>query len=81
MKDNNPTDKHQNPGLNDLISLIEAAEYSGLSADHLRRLVRQREIWGKKFGRDWVTTIQAVKDYISLGKKPGPKSKVSTQKK
>jgi hypothetical protein len=57
----------------DLISLNEAAELSGLSTGHLRHLLRQDEIWGKKMGRDWFTTEKAVREYLSRNIKPGPK--------
>ena len=61
------------PRLDDLLSLQKAAELSGLSASHLRLLVRKRELWGIKFGRNWVTTAQAVNDYLAREHKPGPK--------
>ena len=57
-----------------LISLNEAAKLSGLSASHLRLLVRQEEIWGIKVGRDWLTTERAVKEYLARERRPGPKS-------
>jgi len=57
-----------------LISLITAAKRSGLSASHLRLLARNKEIWSKKLGRDWFTTEQAVREYLSRNPKPGPKS-------
>ena len=63
------------PRLDELISLSEAAELSGLSPDHLRRLVRKGELWGKKLGRNWVTTVHAVNEYIARNRKPGPKPK------
>lgn len=58
-----------------LISLAEAAEISGLSAGHLRLLVSQKKLWGIKIGRNWVTTEQAVRDYIATDPRPGPKPK------
>lgn len=57
----------------DLISLPEAAEICGLSQSHLRRLVSRGVIWGKKIGRNWVTTAEAVKEYKARGVRPGPK--------
>ena len=36
------------PSLDELISLREAAELSGLSASHLALLVRRGDIWGVK---------------------------------
>jgi excisionase family DNA binding protein len=66
------------PKLADLISLEEAAKLSGLTADHLRRLVRQGDLWGKKIGRNWVTTEQAVKEYLARDRRPGPKSNKAT---
>ena len=58
-----------------LISLAEAATLSGLSQDHLRRLVGGGLIWGTKIGRNWVTTAEAVKAYLDSDRRPGPKSK------
>jgi excisionase family DNA binding protein len=69
---NNQKGKDQ-PSLDDLITLSEAAEISGLSAGHLNHLVRKGELWGKKLGRNWFTTKQAVKEYIIRDRKPGPK--------
>jgi excisionase family DNA binding protein len=47
-----------------LISLSEAAAKSGLSAGHLRHLVSSGTIRGRKIGRNWVTTREAVADYL-----------------
>jgi len=47
-----------------LISLREASEISGLSSDHLRLLAEQGIIDAKKIGRNWVTTKEALSDYI-----------------
>jgi hypothetical protein len=58
-----------------LISLNEAAEFSGLSQRHLRLLAGRGEIWGKKLGRDWFTTTQAVREYLARDRRPGPKAK------
>ena len=63
------------PGLDDLISLSEAAELSGLSHSHLRLLARSGEIWAKWLGRGWFTTEQALDEYLSRERKPGPKPK------
>ena len=56
-----------------LISLAEAAEVCGLSAGYLRQLVRNRAIWGKKIGRNWVTTEEAVAEYLAQDRRPGPR--------
>jgi excisionase family DNA binding protein len=37
-----------------IYSTNEAAQKLGLSPDHVRRLVRDGEIKGKKLGHDWV---------------------------
>jgi excisionase family DNA binding protein len=63
------------PGLDELISLREAAKLSGLSAGHLRLLVRRGELWGVKLGRNWVTTAKAVEEYLAQDHRPGPKPK------
>ena len=51
------------PNITDLSSLQKAAEQSGLTSGHLRLLIRQGDLWGTKIGRNWVTTIQAVREY------------------
>jgi hypothetical protein len=63
------------PSLEEVISLAEAANMSGLSPNHLRLLVSKNIIWGKKLGRNWFTTAQAVENYLKLDRKPGPKSR------
>jgi len=62
------------PRLDELITLREAAELSGLSHSHLRLLIRKGDIWGQKKGRDWFTTAQAVREYLARDRRPGPKS-------
>jgi excisionase family DNA binding protein len=57
----------------DLISLQKAAGRTGLSASHLRLLVRQGKVWGIKVGRDWLTTERAVREYLAGDRRPGPK--------
>lgn len=66
--------KCETPDLNDLISLKEAAEFSGLSASHLRLLARTDKIEGVKLGRDWFTTKTAVQEYLARDHRPGPKT-------
>jgi hypothetical protein len=46
---------------------------SGLSPRHIRLLLSQGKIIGFKMGRDWFTTEEAVKNYLSQNPKPGPK--------
>ena len=60
-----------------LISLAEAAEISGLSHSHLRLLARQRQLDAVKIGRDWLTTKDAVKAYLKTERRTGPKTKDS----
>lgn len=66
------------PKLDDLIPLSKAAELSGLSPSHLRLLVSSGEMWGKKLGRNWFTTSQAVREYVARDRRPGPKPKKQT---
>ncbi len=69
---NDPLDQ---PRLDDLISLQEATQLSGLTQQHLALLIRRGELWGKRIGRNWVTTRQAINQYQALEHKPGPKRK------
>ena len=61
------------PNLDELISLQQASELSGLSAGHLRLLAGQGKLWAKKLGRNWVTTARAVEAYVAEEHRPGPK--------
>jgi len=63
------------PKLEELIPLSKAAELSGLSLGHLGLLIRQGELWGMKIGRNWVTTEQAVREYLAHNRRPGPKKR------
>jgi hypothetical protein len=65
----------KNNAFDHLISLNEASQISGLSSDHLRRLMENGLIKGKKIGRDWVTTKGFVMEYIQQEHRPGRKSK------
>ncbi len=70
-KDEEGSDKQ--PGLDELITLSQAAELSGLSTVHLRWLVRRGELWGVKLGQNWFTTEAAMHDYLARDRRPGPK--------
>jgi hypothetical protein len=59
------------PSLDKSIPLREVAERSGLSAGHLRLLVRREEIWGMKLGRNWVAAARAVEEYLAYDRRPG----------
>jgi hypothetical protein len=54
-----------------LISLQEASKLSNLSQVHLRHLVSTGKLWGKKIGRNWVTSKQAINNYLEEQKRPG----------
>ena len=75
MTDNAGAGNPDQPSLDELITLQEAAEFSGLSAGHLRLLVRRGELWGVKLGRNRVTTTEAVEEYLAQDRRPGPKPK------
>ena len=60
------------PSLDELISLSKAAELSGLSAGHLCLWLNQGKMWGRKFGRNYVTTARAAEEYLTLDRRPGP---------
>ena len=75
MPDNSEEHSSEEPSLDELISLRQAAKLSGLSPNHLRLLVSRGDIWGKKIDHYWVTTEAAVKEYLARDRRPGPKSK------
>lgn len=57
-----------------LISLAEASVYSGLSHDFLRQLANKGRLRARKLGRNWLTTREAVDEYLQgrspVGRKP-----------
>jgi hypothetical protein len=71
----NDASENPEPALTELIPLAEAATLSGLSHGHLALLIRRGELWGKKIGRNWVTTKKAVEEYLATNPRPGPKHK------
>jgi len=73
MKNDSQDPGSDQPSLDDLITLNEAAKLSGFTTRHMRHLAMTGEIWAKKIGWNWFTTTRAVQDYLSLNKKPGPK--------
>jgi hypothetical protein len=75
LKSLNWENSTKNNTFDHLISLNEASHFSGLSSDHLRRLMEKGLITGKKIGRDWVTTKKYVMEYIKQDNHPGRKPK------
>jgi hypothetical protein len=71
------TSNEEKPGLDELITLNEASVQSGLSPSQLRRLVSMGTIWGKKLGRNWLTTAKAIEAYVRQVHKPGPKPRTT----
>ena len=75
MPDENKTNDEALPGLDDLISLEEAAELSEFSTGHLRHLARKGDLWAIKLTGNWLTTREALEAYLARERRPGPKTK------
>ena len=73
MSDQDENAEISQTGLDELISLNVASKLSGLSPDHLRRLAGRGDLRAKKIGRDWLTTMRAVGEYLARDRRPGPK--------
>jgi len=54
------------------ISVKKAAEYTGYSEGHIRYLLINGLVEGRKFGRDWFTTKEALDRYLATKPRPGP---------
>ena len=63
------------PQIKDLISLRQASELCCLSPDHLRRLAEQGKLDAKKIGRNWITSKEAITEYMEKRKPRGRPSK------
>lgn len=75
MANDDKGESSSQPDLDELITLKEAAELSGLSYSHMRYLARESYIWAKKLGHNWFTTEAAVNEYLARDRRPGPKPK------
>ena len=64
----------------DWITTTEAAEISGYHPVHIRRLLLENKIIGKKWGTQWQVSRISLEDYLkkvgSKGRKRGPKPKL-----
>jgi hypothetical protein len=63
-----PDDKDQSTPIDpltsdELLSLAEAANLSGLSMNYLRTIAIKGRLRAKKIGRNWVTTMAAIEEY------------------
>jgi len=56
---------------NDLLSLSDAAERFGYSADYFRRLAEKGRLQARKVGRQWLTTADAVESFLESREERG----------
>ena len=57
------------------LSVKEAAKYTGYSTGHIRYLLIHGLVAGRKIGRDWFTTQEALDRYLASNPRPGPKKR------
>lgn len=62
--------------MKDFADTKEAGIRAGLTADHIRRLVRTGHLRGVKVGRDWLVEITALDEYMAHRPRPGRKPKL-----
>ena len=64
---------------NEWISTNQAAEISGYHISHIRLLIREEQLVGQKWGRDWMVNRESLLTYLekikSFGQKRGRKTK------
>ena len=56
------------------MSTKEAAEYTSYTQRHIRHLLTHGLLEGRKIGRDWFTTKEALDRYLATNPRPGPKT-------
>ncbi len=56
-----------------LLSTTEAVQLSGLSREHIQRLLRQKLLEGMKLGHDWLLFEDSLKAFLAQPRKTGPK--------
>ena len=57
--------KDYKPDIDELISLRQAAKSSGYTTNHLRLLISKGELWAKKIDSFWITTEEAILEYMN----------------
>ena len=59
------------------LTTAEAAEMAGYHPNHIRRLLKRREIHGQKFGQTWMISKESLLAYLrkaeTQGQRRGPK--------
>jgi len=55
------------------ITTSQAAERSGLSNQHLARLLRAGKLEGFQLSREWVIYTDSLEKFLASPRKPGPK--------
>ncbi len=61
-----PDTEHSDPlRIGELISLIEAADYAGLTRDSLHSYIRRGRLRARRLGSQWVTTRAAIDEYMA----------------
>lgn len=56
-----------------LLSTTEAVQLSGLSREHIQRLLRQKLLEGMKLGHDWLLFEDSLEAFLARPRKTGPK--------
>ncbi len=56
-----------------LLSTAEAMQVSGLSREHIQRLLRQKRVEGIKLGHDWLVFEDSLLAFTAQPRKTGPK--------
>ncbi len=56
-----------------LLSTTEAVQLSGLSREHIQRLLRQKLLEGMKLGHDWLLFEDSLEAFLAQSRKTGPK--------
>ncbi|SRR5579871_248602 len=56
-----------------VLSTTEAMKQSGLSREHIQRLLRQKRVEGIKLGHDWLVFEDSLTAFLSQPRKTGPK--------
>ncbi len=70
-------DNLDNLPLRKLLTIRQAAELADFSISHITKLLQTGKIRGIQKERIWYTTEKAIKDYVAIKHKPGPKPKQS----
>ncbi len=59
--------------MEDWLTTFEAARLSGYELDYIRKLIRSRQLVGRKWGQSWQVSRQSLTEFLKTRENQGAK--------